>query len=592
MKALLKRVGTLRFAILFIVLLCWLLPTVILGSFMGTRFFNALKDKTEALLMSETQQAQVMVGEGLNTVITLAKDVVYDDVLATAVSDFENQRTSYQVYFSQCRGYLERKFGRERLVDFALFFRSKAPKGIFFTGDDYPEATYFEINVLNTALSISDELDTDNAFYAHGGRMYLLRNLYNISMEKYGMIVLGLDQSRLFSPIYQLCADMDMDYCIGLDRYIEGESRYLNRAQGISEEGDLLLVNLEGRERDYTLQIQVQANKHKVYSEMEAFQQLMLWLFLLMIPIGGALLYFVDRRISRPIGLLNDASARIREGELGVTVPMHGSDELGQLGSAFSAMSLQIKELVDKGYKGEIALRDARIQALQSRINAHFLNNALETINWQARMEGSETISEMVDALSCLMNASMDRNERHLVPLTEELKVADAYFYFVGLRFGSRLTVWRDVDEDVRALMVPRLAIQTLLENAIEHGVAKTGGGRINLTVYCRNERLYVEITNNGNRLTEEEQERIRRLLSDEGVSGEHMGLRNVAHRLRLLFGNKASISVHLDAKGQTVAAFSIPAITEAEAAVKVSQALHIAADGGDSTQDKGEALE
>lgn len=588
MKAFLKRVGTLRFAILLIVLLCWLLPTVILGSFMGTRFFNALKEKTEALLMSESQQAQVMVSEGLNTVITLAKDAVYDDVLAAAVSDFENQRINYQVYFSQCRGYLERKFGRERLVDFALFFRTKAPKGIFFTGDDYPESTYFEANVLGTALGISDELDTDNAFYAHGGRMYLMRNLYNTSLEKYGMLVLGLDQSRLFGPIYQLCDEMDMDYCIALDRYMEGEGRYLNRAQGISEQGDLLLVDLQGGERDYTLQIQVQANKHKVYSEMEAFEKLMMWLFLLMIPLGGALLYFVNKRISRPIGLLNDASARIREGELGVTVPMHGSDELGQLGSAFSEMSLQIKELVDKGYKGEIALRDARIQALQSRINSHFLNNALETINWQARMEGSEIICEMVDALSCLMNASMDRNERHLVPLTEELKVADAYFYFVGLRFGERLTVWRDVDEEARTLMVPRLAIQTLLENAIEHGVAKTGGGRINLVVDCREDRLYVEVTNNGNRLTDAEQERIHQLLSDEGDSGGHMGLRNVAHRLRLLFGDKASISVSLDAKGQTVAAFSIPAITAADASFKLSQTMQTAAGKGDADQAKG----
>ncbi|MDD3335241.1 MAG: sensor histidine kinase [Eubacteriales bacterium] len=567
MKSLWKRMSTLRSSILFIVLLCWLLPTVLLGSFMGTRFFTALKEKTELTLMTETQQAQVRVTENLNSAVTLAKDVVYDDELASAVTEFENDSVSYEAYFSRCRSYLERKFGRERLIDFALFFRNKAPSGIFFTSDDYEQALYFEHNVLEDILTLSDSLDTGCAFLSAGENTYLIRNLFNTKMEKYGILVLGLIGPRLFEPVYEVCNALDMGYGIRLDRYEEGNVNYLEQPRGMSEQGELLLFTLDSVQRDYHLIIQLQANRHTVYKDMEAFQRLMIGMFGLLIPIMTALVYFVNKRITRPIALLSEASTKIRGGELGVTVPMHGSDELGQLGSAFSDMSLQLKELVDKSYKEEIALRDAKIQALQSRINSHFLNNALETINWQARMEGSETISEMVEALSCLLNASMDRNERHLVPLNEELKVADAYFYFVGLRFGKRLTVWRDVDSKAEPLMVPRLAIQTLVENAIEHGIAKMGGGRIWLTVYCRENRLHVEVVNNGQRLSQQELERIRRLLDEEGDAQGHMGLRNVARRLRLLFNDKATLSVRQDEKGQTVAAFSIPAITAEEAA-------------------------
>ena len=139
------------------------------------------------------------------------------------------------------------------------------------------------------------------------------------------------------------------------------------------------------------------------------------------------------------IALLSEASHQIEAGELGVTVPMHGDDELGTLGKAFSNMSLRLEELIDRTYKEEIALRDARIQAMQSRINPHFINNALETINWQARIEGSETISAMVESLSVLLNAGMSRNDRRILSLREELETARAYFYFVGLRFGERL---------------------------------------------------------------------------------------------------------------------------------------------------------
>ena len=135
--------------------------------------------------------------------------------------------------------------------------------------------------------------------------------------------------------------------------------------------------------------------------------------------------------------LLAKASSLIEAGELGVTVPMRGDDELGRLGKAFTSMSLRLEELIKKTYKEEIALRDARIQAMQSRINPHFINNALESINWEARIEGSETISAMVESLSVLLNASMSRNDRRIVTLKEELEVAKAYFYFVGLSYGD-----------------------------------------------------------------------------------------------------------------------------------------------------------
>ncbi len=563
MKVIFRRFLSLRFSILAIVLLCWLIPTLLLGAFLGTRFFSALQEKTEVLLTTAAEQAQVRMMENIDATVALAKDVVYDGELDKAVSDYTAGAISYEKYFSQCRSYLERKYGRERLLDFALFFRIQNPTGLFFTTDDYPEAVYFQLNVLKDVLEMSEELETGCRFFSKGGRVYLARNLYNTKMERYGMIVLGLNASRLLMPAEEACAKMGMESSVRLDRYRSGDAARLDAPAGLSEDGELLLYTLDANTRDYALRFQIRADKRAVYREMETFRTIMTWMFVLLVPICLVIMTFVDRRIIRPIRLLSEASTRIRGGELGVTVPMRGTDELGRLGVAFSSMSTRLKELVDKSYKEEIALKDARIQAMQSRINSHFLNNALETINWQARMEGSDAISDMVEALSLLLNASMDRNERHLTPLREELAVADAYFYFIGLRYGDRLTVWKDIGEGLGDVLVPRLAIQTLVENAIEHGIAPTGGGRIHLTVFLRDDRLTVEVINNGKRLTEEDLSRIRRLMSDEADPEGHMGIRNVARRLKLLYGGRASLSIRPDEHGQTVAAFVIPAARE-----------------------------
>lgn len=569
MKGLLRRMLSLRMTLPAIVLLCWLIPTVLLGTFMGTRFFTALQEKTENYLIAGAEEARTQTLQNLSKVITLSKDAVYDGELSDAVNGYESGSQNYESYFRNCRSYLERKYGRERLCDFALFFRERDPSGIFFTTDDYQEATYFQQNVQPSVLALSDELDTRCGFYAYGGRTYLVRNLFNTKMEKYGMLILGINTERLLTPVKQWVAQWDAQYSVTLDAYGMGNLEHMDAEDGLSEKNGLLLYTTGSSSRDYELRFQMQADKSVVYHEMETFRMLMVWMFVLVLPLCLSIMYFVNRRIVGPIKKLSDASTRIREGELGVTVPMRGTDELGQLGLAFSEMSTRLKILVDKSYKEEIALRDARIQAMQSRINPHFLNNALETINWQARMEESETISAMVEALSLLLNASMDRGNRHLVPLREELEIANAYFYFIGLRFGERLTVYQDIAEGLERQLVPRLIIQTLLENAIEHGIAPAGGGRIGLNIFTDGEKLHVEVLNNGKKISAEDRKRINALLADETERSSHLGIRNVARRLRLLYGKNARLTIQTDAHGQTVAAIVLPLETDGEEALQ-----------------------
>lgn len=559
MKELFQKLNTLRFSLPFIMLLCWLIPTALLGSFMGTQFFRALQEKTEAFLTTGAEQAQVRTLENISKVITLAKDAVYDGELATAVSSLESDQMAPEIYFRACRNYLEGKYGREALSDFALFFRSADPDSIFFTSDDFQEAQLFQQTVQPTVLELSEQLDTRCYFYEQNGRVYLIRNLYNNRLEKFGMLLVGINTSELFSPILEWSAKWDASYSILLDSYHAGDLSHMEREDGLSEQDELLLYTLTTTNRDYEFRFQVQADKRIVYQEMDAFRTLMIWMFVLVPPLCLLIMYFVNRRIIRPVEILSNASTRIQNGELGITVPMRGKDELGQLGKAFSAMSLRLQTLVDQSYKGEIALRDARIQAMQSRINPHFLNNALETINWQARIEESETVSTMVEALSLLLNASMDRGEQHLVPLQEELNIADAYFYFVSLRFGDRLTIWKDVQDGLSRQLVPRLVIQTLIENAIQHGIEPAGGGRIRMAIYKQMDSLLIEITNNGRKLSEQDRKRITTLLGDDSDDGGHLGIRNVALRLRLLYGKQASLTISSDAHGETVAAIRLP---------------------------------
>ncbi len=568
-------IKSLRFRILLIVLLCWLLPVLALGGYMGGVFYGALQEKTEAALATSAEYANTLTLQIIQRAITLAKDVTYDGELDAAYAGFEAQKLSYHDFYRISRNYLERKYGRDSLFTFAAYFPLNRPDAYMYTVAGYQSALAFQQNCQSLAIELGLTIDTRCSFAGWNEELYLVRNLYNLRMERYGMLVLGMNMQELFAPLYSAGQKWDSGFDILLDGYesYRGEAaNWDSEPMGLSERKENLSYVQSHTERDYTLYTRVQVAKKSVYAQMTQFGQLLTILVLAIVPVGVVIMWFVHRRISKPIFLLSQASRRMADGELGVTVPMQGKDELGQLGVAFSSMSTQIRHLIDTAFKEEIALRDARIEAMQSRINPHFLNNALEMINWQARMDGNEAIAAMVEALSVLLNASLDRGDHRMVPLSKELSIADAYFYFVRLRFGERLTIFKDVNPALLNQKLPRMVIQTLLENAIEHGIAPAGGGRIRLNVFSDAAFLHVEVLNNGKQLTKEDREKIVALLNEEGPGEGHVGIRNVSQRLRLIYRGRASLRIAQDSHGDTVATILIPLDKDSSTSVPQEQ--------------------
>lgn len=561
----LKRLNSLRVRILAIAALCWLLPTLILGAYMGGVFSQAFREKTAAFLESGAGNAQKLATQELERVIGLSKEATYGSVFESTYSAYNRGQMRYAYYYNSCRTYLNQHYSRERTVAFAAYFSFDDTQRLIYTLGGEEAVEVFRLTALEHALSLSEEMDTRCRVIAVDGNAYLLRNLYDRKLEPFGMLVFGLRTEALFSMLYEVQPLLGtLDYAVDEYVYLGEDATAFDLANptiGLADEGDYLVFTQQTKTEDYALTTRYRANKHIVFAQVEQYALLMRVLLVSLVPVGVVIVLFAHRRLSRPLKKLADASERMEQGELGVTVPMQGNDEIGQAGRAFNAMSVKIQELVDKSLREEIVLRDARIEALQSRINPHFLNNALEIINWQARMEGSEQIGAMVESLSVLLNAALDRGGERLVPLREEIAIAEAYFHFLAQRFGQRLTVRREIDAALLEVPVPRLVIQTLLENAVEHGIAPVGGGSIRLSVYRRYEFVYIDIVNDGKRLTNENSARIAALLSkqERDYHSEHLGIRNVQDRLELLYGGAASLSIRADEHGDTCARIIVP---------------------------------
>lgn len=187
-----------------------------------------------------------------------------------------------------------------------------------------------------------------------------------------------------------------------------------------------------------------------------------------------------------PIGSLIRAYHMLEEGNFGYQIERDAnSQEFEYLEEAFNQMSARLQYQIDKIYTEELALKDARIMALQAQINPHFLNNALEIINWEARINENYKVSRMIENLSVMLEATMDRRHRRFVTLAEEMSYVEAYLFIISQRLGERLKVEKDVDESLFQMKVPRLIIQPIIENAVEHGINGQAEGRIAVRI-CR----------------------------------------------------------------------------------------------------------
>ena len=194
------------------------------------------------------------------------------------------------------------------------------------------------------------------------------------------------------------------------------------------------------------------------------------------------------------------------------------------------------------------ALRSAELRLLKSQLNPHFLFNALNGVRSLIGDE-PDRARDAVTHLARTLRYTFSSGDEDLVSLERELEMVDDYLALEAMRLAERLRVERDIEPAARTVRFPAMLLQTLVENAIKHGIAQLKeGGTLRIEARVANGALVVRVVNPRPAAP-----------SPEATTGDGLGLRNSTERLRLLFGDRASL--HLDlAPGTATAAVRLPA--------------------------------
>jgi two-component system, LytTR family, sensor kinase len=197
----------------------------------------------------------------------------------------------------------------------------------------------------------------------------------------------------------------------------------------------------------------------------------------------------------------------------------------------------------------EKLLMAARVEALASQINPHFLFNTLTSISSLIRSE-PETARMLIVKLSALLRRLL-RAQEHFVTLREELEAVDEYLDIESVRFGPSLRVEKAIDPDTLDIVVPSMLLQPLVENSIKHGLArKLGEGRITIRGSRRDGHLILEVVDNGVGMASRQ---------FDPRSGTGIGLRNVDERLRVIYGANCRLELESVPGEGTCARVEIP---------------------------------
>ncbi|MCM1123900.1 MAG: sensor histidine kinase, partial [Eubacterium sp.] len=555
----------------------WFFPLFML-IFIIIFFVTANSNKqVEYTIMTSMDKAAQIMNMQLKDSETASKNASYMPVIVESYADFlkDGQKS---VFHKNVETFLKQQYQYNDNCRTAELVMLNNPYERYYVMNTsrskgtYRDIEFFYQTAEEKLLEKAQTLDTGTTLAGVENRVYMIRNLVNSKFQPYAVLALELNPSSLMESYAGIWGYKSAAAYWNGELLMTGQEEH---ARNLS--GDII-KQLEAEEEVYvrggrrepiyayrrmdmyggTMIVEVCIDKRITHAEMSTLEYLFIILVIFMIPLVVQMMRFFYIKVTRPLKQLVLASNAVREGDLGVQIEnREDNEEFYQMKDSFNHMSRQLKSQFDRIYVEEIALRDAKIMALQSQINPHFLNNTLEIINWEARLNGNYKVSSMIEALSTMLGETMNRKEQQFHSIAEEMAYADAYLYIISQRFGAKFQCTKHIDERLMNIQVPRLIVQPIVENAVEHGMDITKQGRLEIRLYEREDGyLSIEVEDNGH-LTREDRDKIDRLLSpDVELSKEKrvsLGIRNVDQRLKMIYGMDCGLFITGNDKKYTV---------------------------------------
>lgn len=253
----------------------------------------------------------------------------------------------------------------------------------------------------------------------------------------------------------------------------------------------------------------------------------------------------ISKSILNPMQRLLQRFNQIASGRRDISFKESKSKEINLISETAEHMLKNINQLTDDIVEEQKRLASEQLKVLQHQINPHFLNNVLQSIKSMAISGDTESISKATTLLGKILSYSV-YNPYDLVELKQELSYTENYIALQNIRFNGMIIYSLSCDDDLDHYPVPKLMIQPLVENAIEHGFEDRREGNLSIVVEDAGNEIYIAVTNDGSVVNSAEVERINNVLASQDTykQNKSIGLLNLNQRLKSCFGMQAGVKM------------------------------------------------
>ncbi len=260
---------------------------------------------------------------------------------------------------------------------------------------------------------------------------------------------------------------------------------------------------------------------------------------------------YLARFYSKSVEDMQKTVYRIRNGETELRLkPEKMTQELELLGTEFNELLDQINMMISEKYENQLLMERTEYQALQAQINPHFLYNTLDTMSGIANSQNCTLVSGLCQSLSALFRYSLDISDR-LSTMEAELVHVRHYVYVMNVRNGNSIQFIYDIDNEVLNDKIPRITLQPIVENSINHGLRYAKKKDKKITIRAKHIKkgggnlLQIDISDNGVGM---DTQIINGELINNNIGriekGESIGVLNVNARIKKAFGNNYGITM------------------------------------------------
>ncbi len=292
---------------------------------------------------------------------------------------------------------------------------------------------------------------------------------------------------------------------------------------------------------------------------LQKYTAIMLVVVLFIIIITILVARSIATYISGPIRALERLMNSVESGDFSAPPLVGGSQEVAALSETFAVMVRRIRALMDDIVTSQEAKRKFELDALQAKINPHFLYNTLDSVVWLAEQGDREGVIRMVTSLAKLFRISISKG-RDIITIAEELEHVRNYLIIQQIRYQDKFNFSIEMEAGTEALATIKLIAQPIVENAIYHGIKYLQEmGRITIRVYRRKPgAVVIEVKDNGVGMSEAQ---LTQILDFTAMQPKRMGfgVRNVHQRIQLYWGSDFGLEISSELDEGTLVRLIIP---------------------------------